>query len=484
MSIMVPPLMMPLAAETEKFVNPTCSALSIQFMPVNPSILAFKPRQLLLSNLNMNNNNNNKNVLKEEQKALVAVSIARYLENNGFTKTLKKFRSEAEIEKDKLNSSSPDLEEIFRNHFQACDNGGLDLKKQKLEEAEKDGDSEKAIKKNSNDVDSEATKPKKSKKDKNKSEPDEKSKKKKNNKLDSESLVNDDVELKQEIVSQENAKKKQTESDTAAPVEEQKVKSKSKKKKKEDSESLVNDDVELKQETVSEENGKKKQSESETDALVEDKKVKSKSKKKKKEDSENLSVKEEHEKLDEGKSEKKEGKSLKKRKREASEENENQNDEETKCGKTDEKPTEEAGKENNENSDVVANGNHEKSGEKPTKKQKYDSAENSSMFSQTAISFEAIIATSTFIMPPQTKRFQRVRVEEVEFADERLQDNSYWSKDGAENGYGAKAQEILGQVKGRGFRHEKTKKKRGSYRGGQIDLQSHSIKFQNSDDDE
>jgi hypothetical protein len=35
----------------------------------------------------------------------------------------------------------------------------------------------------------------------------------------------------------------------------------------------------------------------------------------------------------------------------------------------------------------------------------------------------------------------------------------------------------------RGFRHEKTKKKRGTYRGGQIDLGTHSIKFENSDDE-
>ena len=35
----------------------------------------------------------------------------------------------------------------------------------------------------------------------------------------------------------------------------------------------------------------------------------------------------------------------------------------------------------------------------------------------------------------------------------------------------------------RGFWHEKTKKKRGTYRGGQIDLQTHSIKFDNSDDE-
>ncbi|KAM0937265.1 putative transcription factor interactor and regulator LisH family [Dioscorea sansibarensis] len=79
--------------------------------------------------------------------------------------------------------------------------------------------------------------------------------------------------------------------------------------------------------------------------------------------------------------------------------------------------------------------------------------------------------------------FQRVKVDEVKFVDERLQDNSYWAKDGADIGYGAKAQEVLGQVRGRDFRHEKTKKKRGTYRGGQIDLQSHSVKFNYSDDE-
>ncbi|KAJ6372778.1 hypothetical protein OIU76_027160 [Salix suchowensis] len=85
--------------------------------------------------------------------------------------------------------------------------------------------------------------------------------------------------------------------------------------------------------------------------------------------------------------------------------------------------------------------------------------------------------------PKAVKHFQRVKVEEVVFSDERLKDNSYWAKDGAEDGYGAKAQEVLGQVRGRGFRHEKTKKKRGTYRGGQIDLQSHSVKFNYSDED-
>lgn len=86
-------------------------------------------------------------------------------------------------------------------------------------------------------------------------------------------------------------------------------------------------------------------------------------------------------------------------------------------------------------------------------------------------------------VPTASKAFQRVKVQEVEFADPRLQNNSYWAKDGAEMGYGAKAQEVLGQVRGKDFRHEKTKKKRGSYKGGLIDLQAHSIKFSYSDED-
>ncbi|KAJ6813125.1 suppressor protein SRP40 [Iris pallida] len=84
--------------------------------------------------------------------------------------------------------------------------------------------------------------------------------------------------------------------------------------------------------------------------------------------------------------------------------------------------------------------------------------------------------------PKTINAFQRVKVDEVKFADERLQDNSYWALDKTGSGYGAKAQEVLGQVRGRDFRHEKTKKKRGSYRGGQIDFESKSIKFDSDDE--
>ena len=45
------------------------------------------------------------------------------------------------------------------------------------------------------------------------------------------------------------------------------------------------------------------------------------------------------------------------------------------------------------------------------------------------------------------------------------------------SGYGAKASEKLMTVRGKDFRHEKTKKKRGNYRGGTISLASNSIKY-------
>lgn len=46
------------------------------------------------------------------------------------------------------------------------------------------------------------------------------------------------------------------------------------------------------------------------------------------------------------------------------------------------------------------------------------------------------------------------------------------------SGWGFKAQQVLGAVRGKDFRHEKTKKKRGSYKGGLIDPHaSFSYKF-------
>jgi hypothetical protein len=47
-----------------------------------------------------------------------------------------------------------------------------------------------------------------------------------------------------------------------------------------------------------------------------------------------------------------------------------------------------------------------------------------------------------------------------------------------EDGYGAKASAVLSQVRGKDFRREMTKKKRGSYRGGIISMDSKSFKYE------
>ena len=67
----------------------------------------------------------------------------------------------------------------------------------------------------------------------------------------------------------------------------------------------------------------------------------------------------------------------------------------------------------------------------------------------------------------EKKRFQRVD-EEKALQKAIVADNRYEAVFGS-GGYGAKANEKLKTVRGKDFRHEKTKKKRGSYRGGAID---------------
>lgn len=72
--------------------------------------------------------------------------------------------------------------------------------------------------------------------------------------------------------------------------------------------------------------------------------------------------------------------------------------------------------------------------------------------------------------------FRRIIEEEVE-VDPRLADNSFTAKGGSRGDWGEKANDVLKFTKGKSFRHEKTKKKRGSYRGGAISTTINSIKF-------
>lgn len=116
-----------------------------------------------------------------------------------------------------------------------------------------------------------------------------------------------------------------------------------------------------------------------------------------------------------------------------------------------------------------------------------------------------------FVFQSSNVPFRRIREEEVA-VDPRLADNSFDAKVslintasilaaalhikiaeddpiidiylsclvfqyGATGDWGEKANDVLRFTKGKSFRHEKTKKKRGSYRGGAISTSVNSIKF-------
>ncbi|BBG92762.1 hypothetical protein Prudu_000586 [Prunus dulcis] len=423
---------------------------------INPTLLAFRPRQVQLANLEdmkhskPNISSDSTQTLSPGQKGPLLQAVARFLESNGFSKTLKKFRSEAQIEKSGLKEYSLDLEEI--------NNGVTNVNSQKKKEDVKEP--EKLLEET----------------EKNCME-----KKKRKSKVASDSLASDSETDKKPKDKKKKKNKSSSDSVDAngigkstadeIPVDEKSVKPNGKKKKKDGlvSESLDGEDVKVL--GIGDTNG--------TSSTKDDLKISD---------------------VD---ATGKESKGSKKRKRLASEGNDsqpadNREDEESKrrkveslkASKGSEQPAnsdaslgkaENAGKDSKGESGQVgpdvfqkasvtqldgqANGNLEKSAEKSSIKKSMKKQRNGSD------------------EPTAFKAFQRVKAEEVEFIDEKLRDNSYWAKDGAEIGYGAKAQEVLGQVRGRDFRHEKTKKKRGSYRGGQIDQQSHSVKFNYDDED-
>lgn len=77
--------------------------------------------------------------------------------------------------------------------------------------------------------------------------------------------------------------------------------------------------------------------------------------------------------------------------------------------------------------------------------------------------------------------FRRVKAEDW-LGQKGAWDNSYVGTFG-KDGWGYKAQEVLGQVRGKDFRHEKTKKKRGAYKGGLINSNViNSYKFDSDED--
>ncbi|XWS73342.1 hypothetical protein CRYUN_Cryun02cG0119900 [Craigia yunnanensis] len=517
-------------------------------MPVaksSPSLIALKPRQVVLlsSNPTMKNKASAQS-LNPHQKSLLLLSIAHFLERNSFSKTLKKFLSEAQLQKNDLTGSLLDLEEICCKYLALSDVSSSNLNRERVQDRQVDGNSNsdeqvciasvvetatKKKKKRGNEssidaiagqsvVDDKSANSKKSEEqifheaskahasdNMGGSQLDESAKKeekkKKKSKLDSESHV-DNVECypseslggESEIFF-EDAVSTDYNRVSDARVE-NKTKDKKKKKNKLTSDSFVDG--------VDQHGSDNKPHAASTlnasDISLEDKTPKSK-KKKKKDDSEDI---------ENGKSSRTESKDNKNRiskedstikdsegskKRKRSEVHDSRFVEEKAIEDSKRRKTEcfeeqytklnslggadkHVSKENNGESGEVGVNDFPK---KPVKQ--LHEQENGTIEKNGENSEQKSLKKQQNGSAQPKKPFQRVNVDEVVFVDSKLEDNSYWAKDGSESGYGAKAQEVLGQVRGRDFRHEKTKKKRGSYRGGQIDLHSHSIKFNYSDDE-
>ncbi|KAJ4839664.1 hypothetical protein Tsubulata_048127 [Turnera subulata] len=461
--------------------------------------LAFRPRQVALQQLRHSHPGRrmDQKRLTDEQRTLLLRSIARFLQSNGFSKTFKKFRSEAQLQDSE--DSVFDLEDIsFKFLVEKRDDTG-ESKKVK-QSSDSIGHQKQLIEEVPNPAEdgvvAAADKKSKDKKKKKKSNPDSDQPVDGDGQLPPESQPVAAVEKSKDPVVSETDK-----------VTENRHKEKKKKKSKHSSDPADKVEQPLKEEG------------NEGAKALDDKNGSSKAKKKKKdaaasenvEDAKSDKVDSEKDNLKKDSNEdvsEKQSKGSKKRKRVPLEEDGTQPTQEkvvddSKRRKTDgseetngnEQSTQlklssatDGEAQNGDSSstpkiDGHANGSLKANGEKSEKQKSTKKPDAGS------------------VEPKTANRFQRVKVEEVVFTDERLQDNSYWAKDGADSGYGAKAQEVLGQVRGRyvfqlsllyifvqtdrfwDFRHEKTKKKRGTYRGGQIDLQSHSVKFNYSDDE-
>ncbi|XP_073043440.1 uncharacterized protein [Primulina eburnea] len=488
--------------------------------PITSSLLALKPRQVLLVELQRNlagatamekKRPENSAQLKSEEESVLICSVALWLENKGLLKVLKRFVSATQIQDDSWKARALNLNEIFSNYLDSCNNTNKDnttkqLEKQGAASAEQIGGACCAV---SEGIVSEKKKKQKKKGDvpaidseiisedavirEKANESNLKLQQEKNcktngalshgeqksktfNESTTERVCGLTLELGDELVEKRKDKKKKNKSESTITDEKllnaipEMTKGKQKdilsgaSNDKHDSEVIVETKDKTKKKKMKTEGKNNKFSDENAAALDSGKPIDSTSKKKSVEAA-GVVVKESK-------------KSSKKRKGLASDENEELPILDVAVGGSKRRKTDSF---ETQITLPGANGHADSHIEKQTGEIRDGDPNNGAekLSHPKSATKQHKISTE----PKSVNAFQRVKIDEVEFVDERLQDNSYWAKDGAESGYGAKAQEVLGQVKGRGFRHEKTKKKRGSYRGGQIDLQSHSIKFNYADDD-
>ncbi|XP_076927313.1 uncharacterized protein LOC143590840 [Bidens hawaiensis] len=371
------------------------------------------------------------------KEALHGIILDFFL-RNGFSKTLKRFHSEAQIQTDAWKASSLHLEDMFCKHNASNVDSSKNTSK-------KPGNDEPMENEKVHPTNEGTTTKKKKKKVivssddcAIKEQPEVTDKKKKRSGKNSGQLSTDNIVKEPETQPIKEKTKHDLVSSTDDAVNESKIDDFTKKTKDKKKKNI--EKVKLEPCTTNE-----------VEAVTE---VAQKDEKKKKKPSTNESLNVQPDVTEEEK------KSSKKRKRSFSDEDENEKKTQTLKGKKSRKEEVNDTETSNKQFDGESNEKDKIDGVKSKKKQ-----------------------SNATVEPKTDSVFQRVKIDEVEFAHDKLQDNSYWAKGGAEIGYGAKAQEVLGQVRGRDFQHEKTKKKRGSYRGGLIDQQSHSIKFNYSDEE-
>ncbi|KAL3506933.1 hypothetical protein ACH5RR_032315 [Cinchona calisaya] len=481
-------------------------------------LVALKPRQVLLAEQKQKQQgklelqptmakkqlegqlNQKTDTLNAELKLALLHSVIKYVNDKGFMKTFKRFLKEARVKDDDWKANSFDLEEMYYKYSENCAKSDANFKSQKEQDQSAHGIVEKDAGGDEDTPVETISKKKKKKKNENDNaksaicelKTDESlkeliDKKERKSKLTSESR--DENGTREESLHGVTGKPETLETMTINDNKHS-VKTKSKDKSKKQKIEMVSpleDDKGAENAVVKDKDA--------TDIPLGDSKTKMKEKKKWKKDSvsEKLSDNgvENKGKSDEA-SENVATKESKKRRRSDSDESKDKPDEEaaieeSKRRKKGKKEASVAVKQAEVNKVPEGDGRiggktKEEYGTQKSSIEQFDKSING-LENNGVERSSAKKQHNGSIEPKTVNAFQRVKVDAVMFADDRLQDNSYWAKDGAEMGYGAKAQEVLGQVKGRDFRHEKTKKKRGSYRGGQIDLQSHSVKFSYSEEE-
>eukprot|EP00924_Labyrinthula_sp_SR-Ha-C_P006842 snap_masked-scaffold_8-processed-gene-2.38-mRNA-1 protein AED:0.44 eAED:0.44 QI:0/0/0/0.33/1/1/3/0/211 len=106
----------------------------------------------------------------------------------------------------------------------------------------------------------------------------------------------------------------------------------------------------------------------------------------------------------------------------------------------------------------------EKSSKEPVKEKIKENIIESSSDVETKPQSRDITEADVFPEQKEGKRFKRVDDSYMhKIKNNKLKDNSYIGTFGSD-GWGSKANDKLKYTRGKGFRHEKTKKKRGSYR--------------------